>query len=70
MAVTINADGSLKAINIRQSSGHKILDDAAARIVRLAAPFARFPENIRKDTDEMVITRTWEFEPGQRFTAH
>ena len=70
MAVTINPDGSIKSINIRQSSGHKILDDGAVRIVRLAAPFARFPENIRKDTDEMVITRTWVFEPGQRFTAH
>lgn len=69
MAVTINPDGNIKSINIRQSSGHKILDDGAVRIVRLAAPFARFPENIRKDTDELVITRTWVFEAGQRFSA-
>jgi protein TonB len=64
MAVTINPDGSIKSIKIRKSSGHRILDDGAKRIVMLAAPFARFPENIRKDTEEMVITRTWIFEPG------
>jgi protein TonB len=69
MAVTLNPDGSIKSINLRKSSGHKILDDGAVRIVRLAAPFARFPENIRKDTDELVITRTWVFEAGQRFKA-
>ncbi|WP_455198876.1 energy transducer TonB, partial [Kaarinaea lacus] len=69
MAVTINSDGTIKSINIRQSSGHKILDDGAVRIVRLAAPFSRFPENIRKDTDELVITRTWVFEAGERFSA-
>jgi protein TonB len=70
MAVTIKPDGSIKSINIRQSSGHKILDDGAVRIVRLASPFSPFPNNIRKDTDEMVITRTWVFEAGERFTAH
>lgn len=69
MAVTLNPDGSILSIKIRKSSGHKILDDGAVRIVRLAAPFARFPENIRKDTDELVITRTWVFEAGQKFTA-
>jgi len=69
MAVTLNPDGSVKAINVRESSGHRILDDAAVRIVRLAAPFARFSEDIRKDTDELVITRTWVFEAGNRFSA-
>ena len=69
MAVTINKDGSIKSINIRQSSGHKILDDGAVRIVRLAAPFARFPEDIRKEADELVITRTWVFEAGNRFST-
>jgi periplasmic protein TonB len=69
MSVTINKDGSIKSIKIRQSSGHKILDDGALRIVRLAAPFARFSEDIRKDVDELVITRTWVFEAGKRFSA-
>lgn len=69
MAVTISADGSIQSIDIRQSSKHKILDDAAIRIVRLAAPFARFGKDIRKDVDELVITRTWVFESGRRFSA-
>ena len=69
MAVVIRADGSIKSIDIRQSSKHKILDDAAVRIVRLAAPFARFSKDIRKDVDELVITRTWVFEAGRRFSA-
>jgi protein TonB len=48
-------------ININRSSGHSVLDEAAERIVRLAAPFAPFPPNIRRDTDELEITRTWTF---------
>ncbi|MBL1277280.1 MAG: energy transducer TonB [Ectothiorhodospiraceae bacterium] len=69
MAVTLKNDGSIQSIDIRQSSGHKILDDGAVRIVRLAAPFARFSEDIRKEVDELVITRTWVFEAGRRFSA-
>jgi protein TonB len=61
MTVTIKADGSIEDIDINQSSGHKILDDAAARIVRLAEPYAPFPEDIRKDVDILGITRTWTF---------
>jgi periplasmic protein TonB len=69
MAVTLSKDGSIQHIDIRQSSGHKILDDGAVRIVRLAAPFARFSEDIRQEVDELVITRTWVFEAGRRFSA-
>jgi protein TonB len=69
MSVTINPDGNIKSIKMRQSSGHKVLDDGAMRIVRLAAPFARFSKDIRKDTDEIVITRTWVFEAGERFST-
>ena len=36
------------------------------RIVRMAAPYARFPESIRRDVDVLVITRTWHFEQGDR----
>jgi protein TonB len=61
MTVTIKADGTIEDVNINQSSGHKILDDAAMRIVRLAEPYAPFPEDIRKDVDILGITRTWAF---------
>jgi protein TonB len=61
MTVSIRADGSLENIEINQSSGHKVLDDAARRIVELAAPYAVFSEDIRKDVDVLSITRTWTF---------
>lgn len=61
MTVTIKADGTIEDIDINHSSGHKILDDAAMRIVRLAEPYAPFPEDIRKDVDILGITRTWIF---------
>ncbi|HEX5539524.1 MAG TPA: TonB family protein, partial [Methylophilaceae bacterium] len=61
MTVSIKADGSIEKLEINQSSGYKVLDDAAKRIVNLAAPFAPFPDNIRKDTDILSITRTWSF---------
>jgi len=66
MSVSINPDGSLAGVEIERSSGHKLLDAAAERIVRMAAPYARFPENIRRDVDVLVITRTWHFEQGDR----
>jgi protein TonB len=59
--VALNADGSVNQITIRRSSGSKILDDAAVRIVELASPFAPFPDHIKKETDILHITRTWQF---------
>ncbi len=59
--VVINADGDLVKTDLRQSSGHQILDDAAKRIVKLAAPFSAFPKKLRKEADVIHITRSWEF---------
>ena len=64
MTVSIASDGSVKDIKVTQFSGHKILDDAAVRIVKLAAPFAPFPEGINKDYDQIEITRTFQFISG------
>lgn len=61
LTVAIKSDGSLERVELNRSSGHKVLDEAAQRIVHLAAPFAAFPENIRRDTDIIEITRTWTF---------
>ncbi|WP_455375734.1 energy transducer TonB [Kaarinaea lacus] len=66
MTVVVAADGSVLDIKITKHSGHKILDDAAVRIVKMAAPFARFPEDISKDYDQLVIVRTWQFLAGQK----
>lgn len=61
LTVALNADGSVNEIAISESSGHKLLDDAAMRIVQLSAPFAPFPPDIRADADVLHITRTWLF---------
>jgi protein TonB len=65
--VAVRADGSIEQVRVRHSSGHKILDDAAVRIVRMSAPFSPFPEDIRKETDILDITRTWVFLRSGRF---
>jgi protein TonB len=61
LTVSIRADGSVEKIELNRSSGHKVLDDAAQRIVELAAPYSAFPEEVRQDTDIIEITRTWTF---------
>lgn len=68
--VALNADGSVHSISLLRSSGHKFLDDAAIRIVELAAPFAPFPEQIRKDTDILHIIRTWQFLDSHRLLGN
>jgi len=69
VSVAIRADGSLESVEINRSSGQKVLDEAAIRIVRLAAPFAPFPPDIAKDTDILSITRTWSFTRADQFQA-
>lgn len=61
LTVSIYADGRIEAIEVDRPSGSKILDAAATRIVELAAPFAAFPEDMRKKADILSITRTWTF---------
>ena len=61
LSVELYADGNLKKITINRRSGHKIIDDAAINIVKLAAPFAPLPIDLQKDIDILVITRTWQF---------
>ena len=69
LSVSINPDGSVAQIVIDRSSGHKVLDDAARRIVQLAGPYAAFPPDIRRDTDILEITRTWYFTQGDQLSA-
>ena len=66
LTVTIRADGTVDSIELDRSSGLKVLDAAAFRIVKMATPFAAFPADIRRDTDLLVITRTWFFGQGDK----
>jgi protein TonB len=69
LTVAIKADGEVESVEINRSSGHKVLDQAAIRIVRLASPFDRFPANIKADTDILHITRTWTFTRADQVLA-
>ena len=69
LTVTIRPDGTLESVELDRPSGLKVLDEAAIKIVRLAAPYAAFPSDIRKDTDLLVITSTWFFEQGDVLKA-
>jgi len=64
LSVALRPDGSVDRIIVVRSSGNKVLDDAAKRIVMMGSPFAPFPPDIRKETDYLDITRTWNFTRG------
>ena len=67
LTVGLARDGRVKSIDIIQSSGHRVLDDAAIRIVHLAAPFPPIPhgrDTAKDKIDELYITRTWQFMRG------
>ena len=66
LTVTVRPDGTVDSVELDKSSGLKILDQAAHKIVRLATPFAAFPADIARDTDLLVITRTWFFGQGDK----
>ena len=70
LSVILRADGSVVKIDVVRSSGHEILDQAARRIVQLGAPYAEFPPDIRRDTDQLEIVRTWNFTNADTLTAN
>ncbi|BBJ00270.1 cell envelope biogenesis protein TonB [Ferrigenium kumadai] len=69
LSVSIRADGSLESVEVSRSSGQRILDAAAMRIVKLAAPYAPLPPDITKDTDILTIIRTWTFTSADRMES-
>jgi protein TonB len=66
LMVSINPDGTINNLKVLKSSGKKVLDDAAIRIVRRSAPFAPFTEEMKRDIDQLEIIRTWQFK-GNRY---
>ena len=68
LLVSINPDGTLHELSVLESSGRRVLDEAAMRIVRLASPFAPFTDDMRKDMDRLEIIRTWQFK-GNRYLS-
>jgi len=68
LLVAINPDGTIYELRVLESSGRKVLDDAALRIVRQSAPFAPFTAEMRETTDRLEIIRTWQFK-GNRYLS-
>lgn len=69
VTVAVRANGEVEDIEIHTSRADKILKDAVRRIVILSAPFERFPDSFKRDTDILHITRTWIFGPGDVLSA-
>jgi periplasmic protein TonB len=64
LEVVIASDGALQSIVVRHSSGDKALDQAALKILRLAAPFEPLPESIRNNYDVLRFAYEWDFFEG------
>lgn len=62
--VTIGADGKLLKAIVRRSSGHAEIDEAAVRILKLAAPYDPFPADLSTKHDEIRIAYEWQFLGG------
>jgi len=62
--VTIGTDGTLVETSVRRSSGHPEIDEAAMRILKLAAPFDPFPGALAAKHDQIRIAYEWQFLGG------
>ena len=69
LLVAILPDGKVDGIQLLQSSGHTMLDQAAMRIVEMASPFAPFPDEMLANVDILEIIRTWRFHEGNALTS-
>jgi len=69
LTVSIRADGSIENVVVNRKSGQRILDAAAVKIVEMAGPYTAFPDDIRRDTDILHITRTWTFAKGDELRS-
>jgi protein TonB len=70
LEVVVQSDGLLREIIVLRSSGQKHLDEAALRILRLAAPFDPFPDDLRKKYDVVRFAYEWQFISNAQERAH
>jgi protein TonB len=69
LMVVIRADGNLEEVKVLSSSGYAVLDEAAIKVVRMAAPYSPFPTELRATTDKLEIIRTWQYLENQLSSA-
>jgi protein TonB len=65
MSVRINSAGEILDMQITNSSGNSVLDEAARQILRMAQPFAPFSDELKERADQIVIIRTWDFKSNR-----
>lgn len=70
LIVGIYKNGELESVTVDESSGHRLLDDAAVRIVELAAPFDPMSGKLAEETDILYIVRTWEFQSSNSVISY
>ncbi|MBI3145542.1 MAG: TonB family protein [Pseudogulbenkiania sp.] len=70
LTVVVNADGTLRSVSVRRSSGQEVLDNAAKNIVRLSAPFAPFPPSLAEKFGALEIVRRWAFTQDSHLASH
>ena len=61
LKVVLNSNGSIDDISIIKTSGNQSLDKAAMDIVKNGSPYAPFSEQMKKEVDQVSITRIWKF---------
>lgn len=61
MSISIYADGSIRNVEVLQSSGNLVLDSQTIDIIRRSSPFAPFPKNVRKERDVLELIRTFSY---------
>lgn len=61
LEVGLNSDGTIRTLAVRRKSPYPLLDDAALRILRLAAPFPPFSEAMNAETDVLRFVYEWRF---------
>lgn len=69
LSVLVNNDGSVISSSVQQQSGEKLLDEAAIKVVRLAAPYKQFPKEMREQYDQLMITRTWVYHSDNKLST-
>ncbi|MFK7793934.1 MAG: energy transducer TonB [Gammaproteobacteria bacterium] len=69
LSVLVNYDGSVISSKVHQKSGERLLDDAAIKVVRLAAPYKQFPTEMREQYDQLMITRTWIYHSDNKLST-
>jgi protein TonB len=64
ITVVIDKYGQIYSLELNKTSGNQALDHAALNIARRAAPYGRFPADMRKKMDLLSLTRTVIFSQG------